>query len=403
MNFKSLNIFLRGVSPVVGKLLSPVWLVGTPTTGRVIATILIFSLLFLASCSVTKHLPTGESLYVGAKVKMVSDSIIPKAEVKNIEEQLTAFVKPKPNASIFGFPYKVWFYYLLGEPKKESGLKYSFRKRFGEPPVLASKSVTNANVKQIALLLNNEGYFRSTATGELMEKNRKSTAVYTVNLHQRYYLDSVIFSPNDTSAIGKVFRNAQKSSTLKKGVPYRFELISAERSRIDNILKRRGFYYFQPDYIIAKVDSSKNNHKLDLSFEIKPTTSQVARKVYFIRDVHVLSDYGEIVLADSLRNRGAEVDFGGIKIEDKTNSFRPNIFLQAIGFRRGVRYSNNIQDISLSRLINLNNNFKFVRNTFRLVPRSDSAMLDVFYYLTPLKAKSLGLEVNATTKSNNFT
>jgi outer membrane protein assembly factor BamA len=381
-------------------MLTHVCLVRTPTTGLTIAVLL---LLFLASCSVTKHLPAGESLYVGAKVKMVPDSIIPKAEVKNIEEQLTDFVKPKPNASIFGFPYKVWLYYLLGEPKKESGLKYSFRKRFGEPPVLASKSVTNANVKQIALLLNNEGYFRSTATGELVEKNRKSTAVYTTNLHQRYYLDSVTFSPNDTTAIGKVFRNAQKNSTLKKGVPYRFELISAERGRIDNILKRRGFYYFQPDYIIAKVDSSKNNHTVDLSFEIKPTTSQVARKPYFIRDVHVLADYGEIAIPDSLRNRGAEVDFSGIKIEDKTGSYRPTIFLQAIGFRRGVRYSNNIQDISLSRLINLNNNFKFVRNTFQLVPRSDSAMLDVFYYLTPLKAKSLGLEVNATTKSNNFT
>ena len=347
--------------------------------------IFLFSLGILSSCSVTKHLPAGESLYVGAKVKMLSDSVIPKAEVKNIQEQLTAFAKPKPNASIFGFPYKVWLYYLLGEPKKESGLKYSFRKRFGEPPILASKSVTNANVKQIGLLLNNEGYFRSTATGELVEKNRKSTAVYTATLHQRYYLDSVIFSPDTLTDIGKVFRNTQKNSVLKKGVPYRFEVISAERNRIDNILKRRGFYYFQPDYIITKVDSSKGNHKVNLSVEIKPTTSQVARKVYFVRDVHVLSDYE----VDSVRNKRAEVEFNGIKIDDKTGSYRPTIFSQAIGFRRGVKYSSNLQDISLSRLINLNNNFKFVRNSFQLVPRSDSALLDVYYYLTPLKAKSL--------------
>ncbi|MDZ7900107.1 MAG: BamA/TamA family outer membrane protein [Arcicella sp.] len=390
-------------------LLTPVWLVRTPTTGQnlhillKILIIAILSMLFLASCSVTKHLPAGESLYVGAKVKMIPDSIIPKAEVKNIETQLTEFVRPKPNSSIFGFPYKVWFYYLLGEPKKEKGLKYSFRKRFGEPPVLASRSVTNANVKQITLLLNNEGYFRSTATGELVEKDRKSTAVYTATLQQRYYLDSVVFSPNDSTDIGKVFRDTQKGSTLKKGVPYRFEVISAERNRIDNILKSRGFYYFQADYIIAKVDSSKNNHTANLSFEIKPTTSQVARKPYFIRDVHVLSDYGEIILADSSKAQMGEVEFNGLKIKDKTESYRPSIFSQAIGFRRGVRYSNNLQDLSLSRLINLNSNFKFVRNTFQLVPRSDSALLDVFYYLTPLKAKSVGLELTATTKSNNFT
>ena len=330
--------------------------------------------------------------------------MIPKAEVKNIQEVLTDFAKPKPNASIFGFPYKVWLYYLLGEPKKESGLKYSFRKRFGEPPVLASKSVTNANAKQIGLLLNNEGYFRSMATGELVEKNRKSTAVYTAILHQRYYVDSVIFSPNDTiTAIGKAFRDAQKNSTIKKGIPYRFEVISAERGRIDNILKKRGFYYFQPDYIITKVDSSQGNHKVNLSVEIKNTTSQIARKVYFIRDVHVLSNYGEVVMADSAKNSKDEVEYKGIKVTDKTGSYRPGVFSQAIGFRRGIKYNSNVQDVSLSRLINLNNNFKFVRNTFQLVPRSDSALLDVYYYLTPLKAKSLGLEINGTTKSNNFT
>jgi outer membrane protein assembly factor BamA len=169
-------------------------------------------------------------------------------------------------------------------------------------------------------------------------------------------------------------------------------------------LKKRGFYYFQPDYIIVKADSSQNKHTVNLSVEIKPTTSQIARKIYTIRDVHVLADYGESSAKDdSLKNKNLGIMSQGIKIQDKTNSFRPTIFSQAIGFRPGVRYSSNIQDVSLSRLINLNNNFKFVRNTFELVPRSDSALLDVFYYLTPLKAKALGFELNGTTKSNNFT
>ena len=145
---------------------------------------LVILTMFFSSCSVTKKLPAGESLYVGAKVNVVADSGIAKTEIKNVEALLTGFVKPKPNSSIFGFPYKVWFYYLFGEPKGDKGFKSFFRKRFGEPPVLASKSVTAANAKQIGFLLNNEGYFRSTATGELSDKNRKSTAIYTTILHQ---------------------------------------------------------------------------------------------------------------------------------------------------------------------------------------------------------------------------
>ena len=364
---------------------------------------LVILTMFFSSCSVTKKLPAGESLYVGAKVNVVADSGIAKTEIKNVEALLTGFVKPKPNSSIFGFPYKVWFYYLFGEPKGDKGFKSFFRKRFGEPPVLASKSVTAANAKQIGFLLNNEGYFRSTATGELSDKNRKSTAIYTTILHQRYFIDSINIAPQDTAILGKAYRGKNQISFLKTGSPYRFELIAGERSRIDNVLKRRGHYYFQPDFILVEADSSVGNHKVNLTLKIKPSTSQVNRKVYSIRDVHVLSDYGEIMLGDTINDKGREVVFEGIKVNDRTESFKPKIFAQAIGFRRGVRYSNNVQDISLSRLINLNGNFKFVKNSFNLVSRSDSALLDVYYYLTPLKAKSILFDINASTKSNNFT
>ena len=362
----------------------------------------ILAILF-SSCSVTKKLPVGESLYVGAKVKVVADSGIAKTEIKNVETLLTDFVKPKPNSKILGFPYKVWFYYLFGEPKGEKGFKSFFRKRFGEPPILASKSVTAANAKQIGFLLNNEGYFRSFASGELSEKNRKSKAIYTATLHQRYFIDSINIAPQDTAILGKAYNGKNQISFLKTGSPYRFELISGERARIDNVLKRRGYYYFQPDFILVEADSSIGNHKVNLTLKIKPSTSQVYRKVYRIRDVHVLANYGEIVFGDTLDYKGSEIIFEGIKVNDRTDTFKPKIFAQAIGFRRGSRYSSNVQDISLSRLINLNGNFKFVKNTFSLVPRSDSALLDVYYYLTPLKAKSILFDVNAVTKSNNFT
>jgi len=357
--------------------------------------------IFFSRCSVTKKLPVGESLYVGAKVKVIADSGISKTEIKDIEMLLTGFIKPKPNAMLFGFPYKVWFYYLLGEPKSKNGLRNFVRKKLGEPPIFASRSVTTANTKQIGFLLNNEGYFRSYATGNFSEENRKSTVIYTTILHQRYYLDSITIAPQDSALLKKAYKN--QISLLKSGSPYRFDQISGERTRINDILRKRGYYYFQPDFILIEADSSIGGHKVNLTLKIKPSTSQVNQKNYRIRDVHVLTDYGEIMLEDTTKNKGSEVVFEGIKVNDRTKSFRPKIFAQAIGFRRGGRYSSNIQDVSLSRLINLNGNFKFVKNTFNLVPRSDSALLDVFYYLTPLKAKSVLLDINVSTKSNSFT
>ncbi len=148
----------------------------------------VFSLLFLLvlwGCSVTKKLPAGESLYVGAKVNIQKDSVISKKESALVKTQIEALIKPKPNSAILGFPYKVWFYYLFGEPKGDKGFKAFFRKRFGEPPVLASKGIVQANAKQINLFLNNNGFFRSGASGSLVEKDRKATANYRVLLQKK--------------------------------------------------------------------------------------------------------------------------------------------------------------------------------------------------------------------------
>lgn len=365
---------------------------------------LLFSLVIalLCSCSITKKLPTGESLYTGATVKVLADSAISKNEIKKVETKILEFARPKPNSSLLGFKYKLWFYYLFGEPKKEKGIKYAFRKRFGEPPILASKGVTIANAKQITLLLNNEGYFQSTASGELIEKNRKSNANYTINLRPRFYLDSIKFF-KDSSALGRIFNNSKTKSFLKQGSAYSFDQILAERNRISTLLKQRGFYFFQPDFIVVLADTTIGKNKVNLSVQIKPSTAQNNLKQYKIRDIHVLADYGEVKVADSLIGKSNEILFDGIKITDKTNTFSPKVFSQAIGFRQGVRYNTNVQDISLSRLINLNSNFKFVKNTFELVPRSDSALLDINYYLTPVKAKSITAQIDGTTKSNNFT
>src|SRR5690349_367361 len=94
---------------------------------------LIVSLL-MASCSVTKYLPEGENLYNGAKVNIKSGS---KKEAKGLRTELQALVRPRPNKKLFGWRYKVWLYYVAGEPKGK-GLRKWVRS-LGEEPVFASQ------------------------------------------------------------------------------------------------------------------------------------------------------------------------------------------------------------------------------------------------------------------------
>lgn len=360
--------------------------------------LLILSVGF-TGCSVSRYLPPNESLYVGAEVKMAPDSNVSAKTAKAVQSELEPILRPKPNKVILGFPYKVWMYYFLGEPKKEKSFKGWFRKRFGEPPVFASKRTVITNSAYIANYLNNEGYFRSTASGELIEKKRLAKASYTVGLRKQYTLKNVSFITKDTSVFSKNLELTKKNTLLKEGAPYRLTVIEEERNRIERELKKHGFYYFRPDYLIVKADTNLNNHQANLYVELKPNTTQLALKTYFIQNIYVISDDGRLK-RDTLA--GVTGRRGSIRVIDAAQAYRPRIFYDAIGFRRGTLYNSELHDVSLSRLINLKN-FKFVKNQFELLPRSDSALLDVYYYLTPLKKKTLRAEISAVTKSNNLT
>ena len=86
--------------------------------------VLAFIILFSASsCSVTKSLPPNEKLYTGAKVK-IEDKETPAKKKKTLENELEGLVRPKPNTTILGIPYKLMFHNLIGEVKRKKGLGY---------------------------------------------------------------------------------------------------------------------------------------------------------------------------------------------------------------------------------------------------------------------------------------
>lgn len=363
----------------------------------------------LSSCSVNKYVPAGQSLYVGNNVKVNPDSIT-RPNVSGLDSQLEGIVKPAPNKTLFGFPYKVWFYYFIGEPKDEGGLRSWFRKKLGEPPKFATQRVIDINAANMVSYLDNEGYYRSSVKGKLIEskKKKRRTAVsdYEAYVMPRYVINEVNYVVKDSSLFNRDLVLSKKDTYLKKGDPVRLDVISSERSRIDKELKGKGYYYFNPDYLIMKVDSTIGKadstlapQQVNLYLEVKPETAQTSLKQYFINGIYVNTGTEENLSADSVVSRGPVRR--GINITDPGKLYKRRIFYDAIGFRRGNMYTNTMHDVSLSRLVNLQN-FKFVKNRFELVPRSDSALLNVYYDLAPLKKKSLQTVISASTKSNNL-
>jgi hypothetical protein len=352
-------------------------------------------LIFLSSCSINKYIPQGESLYTGAKIKTNTDSSLNKKQTKALNEQLKTIIRPKPNSTLFGFPFKVWFYYVVGEPKKEKGMRSWFRKKFGETPILASKRAVNVNTEIISNYLNNEGYFRSTASGELIIKGKKAEAFYVANVKPRYTIGKVEFVKKDSMVFSKSLLQTKNASLLKVDEPYRFDNIKLERERIDKVLKLNGYYYFRPDFLIIKADTNQSGRKVNLFLELKSNITQTSLKQYTINEILVYVD-----TPDSTSIKGIQIR-RGLNVFDSKSSFKPKVFNDAIGFGNGRLYNSQTHNASLSRLINLRN-FKFVKNRFEMVKRSDSAQINVVYDLTSLKKKSLQAELNALTRSNNL-
>ena len=91
-----------------------------------------------SSCSVRRFLPPGEKLYKGSTIVVQKNPEV-KQTNKQLKKHLKQAVSPRRNKFLLGQPYKVWWWYVIGESKNERGLKPFLRKKLGEAPVLSSK------------------------------------------------------------------------------------------------------------------------------------------------------------------------------------------------------------------------------------------------------------------------
>ncbi|RYF86318.1 MAG: hypothetical protein EON98_04040, partial [Chitinophagaceae bacterium] len=242
----------------------------------------------IAACSPTKHIPEGDALYTGATIKLSADSVSSQQK-KVLNADLEGLTRPRPNGKFLGIPFKLmlWnFFYTT----KEKGLKANLQKKLGEPPVLASSVNLDANVKLLQNYLQNKGFFGAQVLADSTWKGKKASVTYTANGGPQYHIASVQFI-NDSSKLAQAITDISKETLLKVGAPYDLDLIKGERTRIDALLKERGFYYFSPDFVLMQVDSTSGNRKVDIRVIVKPETPDQAKEPYYINDVYIYSDY----------------------------------------------------------------------------------------------------------------
>ncbi|MFC0426587.1 translocation and assembly module lipoprotein TamL [Chryseobacterium scophthalmum] len=357
------------------------------------------------SCSNTKFLKDGQMLYTGAEVKIENDSLS-KKEKSELQSALEESLTPKPNSTFLGLRPKLYAYNTTKEPKKEKGIKYWLKYKFGEEPVLLGDVDREFNKDIIVNYSENKGYFNAKAKYDTVSKNKKAQVIYILNPGARYLISNVNF-PKDSTLINSEIQNLKEKTLLKAGNPFDLDVIKNERQRIDNELKDKGFYYFSPDNIIVQADSTvTKDPKVELIVKLKDNTPKLATEQFTIDKVVVFPNYnlrdakkGKYNIPmnpDSLKG----YEYNNIYVVDPDKKFKPRIFDRALYFNQGDIYNRKDHNLSLNRLISLGV-FKFVKNEF-VVSDSLNHKFDAYYVLTPRELQSLRLEALGRTNSANY-
>ncbi len=357
-----------------------------------------FVFLLASGCSVKKYLPPGEKLYRGASITIKKEQNA-KISSRSVKSQLKLVARPKTNTFLLGQPYKVWWWYVIGAPKKPTGFKAWLRKTLGEAPVLSSRVKPKATAELMQASLENSGYFHSVVSGDTMHKNEYVKASYTARVFPPYKIKDITWV-SDSSPLLIELSKRKRASFLKTDAIYQLSDIEAEKTRLDQQVKTKGYYYFNPNYVMLYADSTIGDRKVNLFLNIKNTTPEKAKHAYTIDRIMLFPNYTLLNPAPDTSKTGTE-NVDGLLIRDTVKKFRPDLFSRTVTYRPGSLYSSVHQNATLNRFITLGA-FKFVKNRFESVPDTNNYGLDVYYYLTPAKKKSIQAEIDAFTKENKY-
>ncbi len=357
---------------------------------------LILICLLLAACSGTKHLPKGEKLYTGGEIKLETTDKINKRFIKTIAESA---VRPAPNKSYLGIRLKLWMYMAAGENPKTKFKKWL--KKTGEAPVLISSVKPGVTTAIIDAKLFNIGIFKSYSESKIVEKKHTAKVIYTSHIHKPYIVKELNYAISDDS-LSHTILTEKKKSFIKPGEDYNLDILKNERIRIDALLKNNGYFYFNPDYLLFKADTSAVNHTISFKLTLKDSIPKNALTVYRINKVFIDQDYSlneEVPdrTKDTIRYRN-NVFIG----KESEMNIRPRVILRSVYLKKNEIYSRQNHNITLNRLMSMGN-FKFVRVKFSDSDTIAPGFLDVTILMTTMPNYTFRAGTDLVSKSNNFT
>ncbi len=354
-------------------------------------------LLFFVSCSMTKNIPEDDQLFTGLTKIVYEDEPEDNPfedHLDAIKEEVEAALATTPNGSLFGSSYyhtpwswRLWVYNTYAN--KDSKFARWMTKSFGRAPVLMSQVNPTLRASVARSVLQSNGYFRGNVTYETVtSKNPKKCKIgYTIYLDSLFTLDSVAYV-NFPAPLQTLIDSTLSESLIKSGEPFSVSALDGERSRVTNLFRNNGYYYYNSNYASYLADTFNVAGKAQLRFQLAEGLTPEALSKRYIGNIAVqFRKNMREQLTDSVKRRHLTIRYNG-----KNPPIRPNTILRNLRLRPRQEYS---YDNYLESASKINATGVFSSTDFLFTPRAGTDTLDLVLNCVFEKPYDFYLETNA--------
>lgn len=337
--------------------------------------------MLIYACSTTKKVPEGEYLLTKNKFEFTGKN-------KPYKSILEDYVKQKPNSSFLGILPIPLMIYNINEPildtvfeeyydltkknrtqhkldsllikhglEDQVGRSFWF-KRFiynsGSAPVLIDTALTSFSEENLTQFYFDRGYFDAEVKSrhKLDSAAKKGEAIYTITPGEVSKINSYKQQISD-SAVNEIYKRTLNSSQVKVGAEYKLSDFMAEKDRIVELMRNRGYYKFNDSGkdIEFTADTTISDKQLDITLLMpaeRPDSSHLTHKFkrYRYGEIHIYPDSRYIPDNPNPINYLDTIhDNYNLHYADHRMKYRPKFFTDAMVVRKNglYRYDSEVQ------------------------------------------------------------
>lgn len=363
----------------------------------------LLSMVLLASCSSTKHVPEGKMLLDKVSINIEDPH-------KDVEKaQLYNYLRQNANHRVLGgLKLQLGFYNLSGKNSKNWFNRWI--QRVGTPPVIYDSTLTIASADQLSTALRNKGFMKNSVTYRVDADSarRKAKVDYDISLGEPYYIQSINYDIADETLKEAILADSARF-TVSSGDLLDYNHLNEWRQMITDNLRNKGYYAFNKDYITFVADTATGSHAVDLTLLSRAPYHNdrmpyyTEHEPFYIRNVTYITDYDPVAMRDGYFGDDTVTIRGGVKvIQGEVSYLRPEVLDECNYIEPGSLYIAEAVNRTYRALGRLNV-LKSINIDVRPVGEVDGLlMVDAFVLLQPDRSQNISVSLEGTNSEGDL-